>query len=46
MGFQFEQVHSVSIELKKENDVLKEQLADAEKKPTAASKKNSKKNNS
>lgn len=50
MGFHFEEINSVSIELKKENDVLKEQLAEAKAttktKKTTASKRNSKKKNS
>lgn len=48
MGFRFEEINSVSIELKKENDVLREQLAEAKAntKTTTASKRKSKKKNS
>ena len=48
MGFVHETINSVSIELKKENDILKEQLAvaQANTKTTTVSKRKSKKKNS
>jgi hypothetical protein len=48
MGFVHETIHSVSIELKKENDKLKQELAETQvdTKKTPAGKKNTKKKNS